>query len=368
MDYRILPDGSKISTIGIGVGNYAYARVSSEEIERIFQTAFDHGVNFFDTCMSASIPAQAVARAISGKRSQLIMQNHFCVSYPDGNYHHTTKLQQVKDAFALELKKYGTDYSDIGIIHFVDEDNDIARMVESGIVDYAMELKKAGIIRNVGFSSHTASVARKMLDVGEFDVMFFGVNAGYDYEASDGALALSPERTALYQECAKRGMAITVMKAYNNGQLLDGRLSPFGRAMTPEQCLQYALDRPAVVSCLAGAVTAKEMERTLRFYDAPAERRDYSFIGALQSKEMAGSCTYCNHCQPCPAGIDIGAVNKYFDLAKVGDQLAFEHYKALSQNASNCIGCGVCVKRCPFHVDARSRMEEIARFFSDVKY
>lgn len=292
MDYRILPDGSKISTIGIGVGNYADAKVSPEEIERIFQTAFDHGVNFFDTCMSASAPSQAVAKEISGRRGQLIMQNHLCVSYPDGNYCHTTKLAQVKDAFTLELKKYGTDYSDLGIIHFVDENKDIARMVDSGIVDYAMELKKAGIIRNVGFSSHTPSVARKMLDAGSFDVMFFGINAGYDYEVSGGGLVLSPERTALYQECAKRGMAITVMKVYNNGQLLDGRLSPFGRAMTPEQCLQYALDRPAVVSCLAGAVTAKEMERTLQFYDAPAERRDYSFIGALQSKEMVGSCTY----------------------------------------------------------------------------
>ena len=103
MDYRILPNGSKISTIGIGVGNYADARVSSEEIERIFQTAFDHGVNFFDTCMSASAPSLAVAKAISGRRSQLIMQNHLCVGYPDGNYRHTTKLAQVKDAFALEL-------------------------------------------------------------------------------------------------------------------------------------------------------------------------------------------------------------------------------------------------------------------------
>ena len=360
MEYRVLPDGSKISTIGIGVGNYAEAKVPPQEIEKIFELAFDRGVNFFDTCMSASNPAQAVAKAISGKRSQLIMQNHLCVSYPDGNYRHTTKLARVKDAFALELKKYGTDYSDLGIIHFVDEDRDIAQMVDSGIVDYAMELKQAGIIRNVGFSSHTPSVARKMLEAGSFDVMFFGVNAGYDYEASGGGLVLSPERTALYQECARRGMAITVMKVYNNGQLLDGRLSPFGRAMTLEQCLQYALDRPAVASCLAGAVTAEEMERTLQFYDAPAERRDYSFIGTLQSKEMIGSCTYCNHCQPCPAGIDVGAVNKYFDLAKVGDRLAVQHYRALSKNASDCTGCGICVKRCPFHVDAKGRMAEIA--------
>ena len=62
MDYRILPDGSEISTIGVGVGNYADAKVSPEEIEKIFQTAFDRCVNFFDTCMSASAPSQAVAK------------------------------------------------------------------------------------------------------------------------------------------------------------------------------------------------------------------------------------------------------------------------------------------------------------------
>lgn len=65
-----------------------------------------------------------------------------------------------------------------------------------------------------------------MLDAADFDVMFFGINAGYDYEPSETGLALSAERTALYQECAKRRMAITVMKPYNNGQLLDARLSP----------------------------------------------------------------------------------------------------------------------------------------------
>lgn len=96
------------------------------------------------------------------------------------------------------------------------------------------------------------------------------------------------------------------------------------------------------------------------------EQRDYSFIGSMQNKKMAGTCTYCNHCQPCPAGINIGAVNKYYDLARVGDRLAVEHYQALSKNALDCTGCGVCEKRCPFHVGAVSKMEEIAQFFSPI--
>ena len=363
MEYRTLPNGQTISTIGIGVGNYAYENTATTEIEKIFRSAFEQGVNFFDTCMSASYPAEAVARAIRGQRENLVMQNHLCVHYPDGEYHHTTKLAEVKDAFAAELKKYGTDYSDIGILHFVDEDRDIERMVENGLVDYALELKKAGIIRQVGFSSHTTSVARKMLSIADFDVLFFGVNIGYDYEPSEAGLVLSRERKELYQTCAQRGIAITVMKPYNNGQLLRAKTSPFGKALSIYQCLQYVLDRPAVVSTLCGALTAKEMEDTLGFFAASAEARDYSFIGSMTKKDMANGCTYCNHCAPCPAGIRIGQANKYYDLTRVGDKLAAEHYLAMEKNAADCLGCGLCSERCPFHVDMKLHMEEIQRYF-----
>lgn len=364
MEYRTLRNGQKISTIGIGVGNYGYESVSPEEIKRIFETAFEQGVNFFDTCMSVSWPAKTIAEAIRGKRDQLIMQNHLCVSYPEGEYQHLLKLSEIKDAFGEELKKYGTDYSDIGTIHFVDEDSDLQRLIDTGVIDYAFELKKQGVIRNVAFSSHTPSVARKALDAADFDAMFFGVNAGYDYEASDDGLVLSEERTALYRECAKRGISITVMKVYNNGQLLDERLSPFGKAMTPAQCLQYALDRPAVVSCLAGAVTANEMKETLRFYEASYADKDYSFIGALQKKDMTGVCTYCGHCMPCPQKIEINAVSRYYDLAKAGDPMAIHHYRNLSVHANACVECGHCKEFCPFHVNMPKRMKDIAEFFS----
>lgn len=364
MEYRTLRSGDKISTIGVGVGNYGYANTTPKEIKAIFETAFEHGVNFMDTCMSVSWPAETIAEAIKGKRNQIIMQNHLCVDYPNGDYCHLLKLADVKDAFGRELKKYGTDYSDIGTIHFVDEDSDIKRLAETGVIDYAFELKKQGIIRNVAFSSHTAPVARKMLEMADFDVMFFGVNAGYDYEPEGDGLVLSWERTALYQECAKRGMGITVMKAYGNGQLLSPRLSPFGRAMTTAQCLQYALDRPAVVSCLAGAVTAKEMRETLRFYESTPQERDYSFIGAMQKKDMTGVCTYCGHCMPCPQGIEINALSRYYDLAKAGDPLAVEHYRNLTLHGDACVECGHCKEFCPFHVDMPERMKEIHSYFS----
>lgn len=363
MEYRTLRNGQKISTIGIGVGNYGYENVSLEEIEKIFNTAFEKGVNFFDTCMSVSYPAEAIEKVIRGKCQNLIMQNHLCVDYSTGEYKHLSALPEIKNAFAAELKKYGTDYSDIGTIHFIDEECDLEQLIETGVIDYAFELKKEGIIRNLAFSSHTPSVALKTLEKYDFDAMFFGVNAGYDYEPCESGLRVSKERVKLYELCRDRGTAITVMKVYNNGQLLDKRFSPFGRAMTTAQCMQYALDRPGVVSCLAGAITAEEMAKTLNFYDTTQEERDYSFIQHLKKEDIPQGCTYCGHCMPCPQGIEIPSVNRYYDLAKAGDPLAVKHYKNLAVHANACISCGNCAGECPFHVNMPERMKEIGEYF-----
>ena len=95
------------------------------------------------------------------------------------------------------------------------------------------------------------------------------------------------------------------------------------------------------------------------------KRRLGAFLGRVSPREMEGVCVYCNHCQPCPAGLDIGLINKYFDLAKAGDALAADHYRHLSVKADSCIGCGHCNSRCPFHVDQVARMETIAEYFAD---
>ena len=80
-------------------------------------------------------------------------------------------------------------------------------------------------------------------------------------------------------------------------------------------------------------------------------------------KDAAGVCVYCNHCKPCPVGLDVGLINKYYDLTRAGDTLARNHYEKLEKKAGACNGCGHCDRRCPFHVAQTSRMEEIKAYF-----
>lgn len=105
----------------------------------------------------------------------------------------------------------------------------------------------------------------------------------------------------------------------------------------------------------------QDVKDVLAYLDADEKERDYSMISCFTPESSAGTCVYCSH----PAGIDIALVNKYYDLARLGDSLAREHYLSLEKNASDCIGCAHCDKRCPFHVDQSARMKEIRAYFDE---
>ena len=47
-------------------------------------------------------------------------------------------------------------------------------------------------------------------------------------------------------------------------------------------------------------------------------------IGEFAPQDATGICVYCNHCQPCPMGLNVGLINKYYDLALAGDEMAKE--------------------------------------------
>ena len=127
--------------------------------------------------------------------------------------------------------------------------------------------------------------------------------------------------------------------------------------------IKKSVDKPGILTVLPGAQSVEEVAHLLKYYEQSEEDLDYSIIGSFAPPEANGKCVYCNHCKPCPAGLDIGMINKFYDLAKIGDDMAKEHYLALDKKASDCISCGHCNSRCPFGVDQMSRMQEIKEFF-----
>lgn len=365
MEYRQLPHGTpkeKISVLGIGMGGIG--QTPPEEIEAIVRKAIAHGINFFDLCTAGATYAP-LGRSIRDCREQVFLQVHFGAVYDEkGEYGWCRDFDTIKRTFLWELETLGTDYVDFGFLHCVDEDEDFDKLVEIGVLDYIRELKAKGIVHHIGFSSHTPKVAHRILDTGLIDMMMFSINPAYDFEKGDSlGVGSVHERFELFQRCAREGIGISVMKPFFAGQLLSAERSPFGVALSHNQCLQYAIDRPGVLTVVPGVLTMEHLDQLLKFLTATPEEKDYSIVGTFTADTISGTCVYCNHCQPCPAGIDIGLVNKYYDLALAGDDIAANHYTKLSVQADACLHCGHCESRCPFGVKQESRMKEIRQYF-----
>ncbi len=243
-------------------------------------------------------------------------------------------------------------------------------------------MKTTGVIRHIGMSSHNPHIARKAVESGMVDVLMFSINPAYDMERAEtdiydlmefrgmetGGLVVDEARQRLYSACEAAGVAITVMKPLGAGTLLKAERSPFGVAMTVPQCIQYCLDRNGVKVVIVGCHTVSEVLEAAKYCDTPISERSYAHIfGAGAAVHMTGRCMYCNHCQPCPAHIDIAAVTKFLDLAAQQDSVpetVAQHYWSLSATADDCLMCGRCEPNCPFGVKVRDNMARARELFT----
>lgn len=381
MKYRTLGKTNLVVS-EIGLGGEWFNGLTPEESKKIIDTADENGINYIDIFMPQAPTRDNIGAALEGRRERFIIQGHLCTVYEDEQYMRTRDIEKTKASFKDLLARLRTDYIDVGMIHYVDSEDDFKTVFEGPIYEYALELKEKGVIRHIGMSSHNPHIALKAVEKGYIDVLMFSINPAYDMEASDtdiydlmefkgmekGHLVADEARQKLYSLCESSGVAITVMKPLGAGTLLDAKSSPFGVAMTVPQCIQYALDRNGVKVVIVGCHTVQEVLEAVKYYDLSSEERSYSHIFASgNSIHMTGRCMYCNHCQPCPAHIDIAAVTKFLDLALQQESVpetVMEHYKSLSANADDCLMCGKCESNCPFGVNIRENMKKARSVFN----
>lgn len=374
MRYRELGNtGLQVSEIGLGAE--WLERHTEEEVKAVIQRCESYGINILDCWMSNPEVRTKIGNAICGHREKWVIQGHFGSTWQEGQYVRTRDLPKVKEAFQDLLTRLQTDYIDLGMIHFVDSEAEFRQVMEGEFLAYVKEQREKGVIRHIGMSTHNPQVAKLAALSGEIEMLLFSVNPAFDLlppsedlndyfveSYGEGLAGIDPLREELYKLCEQRGVDITVMKGYAGGRLFDARTSPFGVALTPVQCLHYALTRPAVASVLVGYDTPAHVDAAVAYEAATEEERDYASVLAKAPRHAySGQCTYCGHCAPCPAGIDIAMVNKLYDLAAMQPEVPATvraHYQALSATAADCIACGGCETRCPFGVPVVERMEK----------
>ncbi len=379
MIYRpIGKTGMKASVIGLGTEHLDHRPYGVSE--EVIDAALESDINIFDVFMPGTPVRENISKALKGRRNRVLLQGHVGSIETNGQYDRTRDVPTCRRYFDDLLRILKTDYIDLGMMFFIDSEEDFKGVFETEYISYVQQLKQEGKIRAIGASSHDPEMAARVVETGVVELLMFSTNLAFDMLPQDSyALSfleekidpgqfngINPVRARLYELCESKGVAITTMKTFGAGRLLSKDFTPFGRALTTGQCIHYALSRPAVVSTLIGCKTRDEVLEAVNYLNLTEEQKDYSDALKGLKSTLHAKCAYCNHCLPCPSQIDIAATTRLLDVASldniVTSQLR-EQYDALPHKASECIACGSCEDRCPFGVQVIENMNRAAALF-----
>jgi uncharacterized protein len=360
----------------VGLGMEYLEKVPTETVVSVVHEAMDSGVGYFDLWMATPHIRDAMGEALKGMRERAFVAGHIGAVLNGEVTDRSRDPAVAGPNFDDLLRRLGTDHVDAAMLFFVDEPADYERVFASGgNFDLARRMKEQGKARFIGMSSHYAPTALRAVRSGSIDILMFPVNPAFDlvppdlriealWEAGTYAKVAETRQTAiqakreLYAECAQRGVALIAMKPFASGWLFNPK-NPAGISLTPVQCLHYALSQPGVVAAVPGCKSVEELRGCLAWHGASDGEREYGALSANDMWRLQGSCMYCDHCLPCPAGIDVGVVTRCIDRARIDVTPGLRaEYRALPKTAEDCVECGDCMRRCPFGVDVVKAMRE----------
>lgn len=388
----------------IGIGCEAFSKMDTAQSRVYMDVAIDSGINYIDIYDANPTVRSNIGYALKGRRDKMVIQGHIGSYWNGTQYERTRDVEKCKKGFSDLLSLLGTDHIEVGMMHIVDDMDDWNAILGSPYLDYVKQLKAEGKIKHIGVSSHNAAVALAAAKSGLVEVIMFSLNPAFDRVQTGANVwdsntykhlnpGIDPVRVELYDYCAAHHIAITVMKVFGGGgRLLSAESSPLGFALTPSQCLAYALAKPCVAVALCGTENVEQLKEDLHYLTASEKEKDYNSAlnshpapapaaspeattknasaAATSAKATANTkksnCTYCGHCSPCPAHINIAKVNQLLDKAQQSKTVPASvkaEYMALEHHAGECVGCGACESRCPFGVPVRERMQEAVKVF-----
>ena len=372
MKYRKLGrTGLNVSEIGLGT-EYLN-RKPRETVVSVIHKAINKGINYFDVVFAFKEYRENLAAAFKGHRDKIIIAGHIGCAETNGHYRLSRDVKENEKLFLDLLKRLQTDYVDIVMIQMVNEMVSYENvMKEGGVMDLALRFKKEGKARFIGVSGHKIPAIKSTLESGKVDVVMFPINITWD---------CTPGRKEIYHLCAKNKTSLVAMKIFAGGRIFNQARTP----ITTTQCINYALSQKGVCTVVPGPRNLKELNEILAFLPASEKEKAFGSIIEDAQEELKGNCVYCNHCQPCPQGIDIGSVISRLDRAQCGRpaksiilnrsrlnfyfpgriRLSRENFKGLKAKAAKCTECDICMKRCPFEVDVISKMKQAVKLFEN---
>ncbi len=314
MKYRKLGN-TDIEVSEIAFGAEFLVERPYEDTEVLIKACEENGINFVDCWMSEPDVRSHLGRAIKPNRENWVIQGHIGATWQNNQYVRAREMNKVIPAFEDFMERFQIDVLDFGMIHYVDQIEDYYNIMNGQFIEYVRRLKEEGTIAHIGLSTHNPDIGLLAAQNPEIESLMFSINPAFDmfgpmedimeYRREDAyddetLSSINPQRAEIYEKCEKNGTALTVMKGFSGGNLLCDETSPFGVALTPVQCIHYALEQKGVSSIFVGVKTVDELMESLKYCEATETEKDYAKVLTNAPKHsFDGQCTYCGHCAPC---------------------------------------------------------------------
>ena len=411
MTFRTNPNtGDQVSLLGYGMMRLPMKEGTEEFDQELINYqidyAIEHGVNYFDTSPVYCRGESERCTGIALKAQSRLPRDKYFVATKLSNFSPDSQTTEgAKKMYYESMKELQVDYIDYYLLHAIGGSMEefYKRYVDNGIMDFLVEERKAGRIRNLGFSFHgRQEVFDEVLtlqDKYHWDFVQIELNWldwNYANEINDGNV----DASYLYAELHRLGIPAVIMEP-----LLGGRLAKVPqyvvnelKQMNPEKSIaswafRYAGTPEGVLTVLSGMTFTEHLKDNLLSYcplvpltKEEQEKLDTKIAHQMMEEETI-PCNACQYCMPCPYGIDIPTIFTHYNKMKIEGRLPLDagdpQYREnrlrylisldreveRERQPDHCIKCGRCIheKHCPQQIRIPEELDRISRFIEELK-
>lgn len=348
--------------------------VISKKVDELVANAIKNGITYFDTGYdyhwgeSEKLLAKALSRYPRDSYQ-------FTTKCPCNDYE-TDKFTVPDDLIAKQFKRTGLDYFDFYLMHGL-RDNNVTWFEDH--VDWFVNLKKQGKIRNLGVSCHCSPrILNRFLDFcgDKLDFVQIIINY-YDYYCSDGRKML--------QLCLSRNLPVIAMITLKSGRLAHltkEELNLLAKGNSNYNQLNWAFNFVKTVGLdnvkmiLNGMTTVEQINTNVKAIEDIQEltREELRYCEDVAWDINNGvPCCECGECSKvCPQHLDVRKIVQAYkaNLFRRGENHGIDIWKAFDVEGTqfpkeyeynDCIGCGKCETRCQNNIKITEIMASLKR-------
>ncbi len=333
MEYRILgKTGLNISRMGFG--GIPIQRIDAEGTKTLMHKLLEAGVNYIDTARGYTVSEEYLGYALEGIRNKFILA--------------TKSMSRTKEAMekdiTISMKNLRTDYIELYQVHNPNA-KDLEQVVApGGALEALQEAKAAGKIGHIGITLHSVDLFRQAVEMPWVETIMFPYNI------------VETQAEELIAQCGEKNIGFICMKPLAGGAIDDATLA-----------MRFAVSNPNVTVVIPGMAELSEIDQNLSAVSDTSPLTEEEMARMQQLRETLGTnfCRRCNYCAPCTVGINIPfqfLVEGYYSRYGLREW-AIGRYNTAAKNAADCIDCGACEERCPYHLPIRQMLQNVRKVF-----